>query len=194
MKRLSLIAAIMVSLFIMLPGAVRAEEYVIDTKKSHAFIEFKISHLGFSWILGRFNTFEGEFAFNDEDPAKSKVSVTIDTSSVDTNLAERDKHLRSDEFLDVKKYPEATFKSSSIELTGEDSAVIKGDFTLHGVTREIEIKAKHIGAGKDPWGGFRRGFEGRTSFALHDYDMTYNLGPASKEIEIFITFEGLKKK
>ncbi len=194
MKRLSLLAAFVMAVVIMLPGALRAEEYVIDTKKSHAFIEFKISHLGFSWILGRFNTFEGEFTFNEEDPAKSKVSVTIDTASVDTNLAERDKHLRSDEFLDVKKYPKANFKSTSIKLTGEDTAVIKGDFTLRGVTREIELNAKHIGAGKDPWGGFRRGFEGVTTFALHDYDMTYNLGPASKEIEIFISFEGLKKK
>ena len=199
MKRPGFLAALIMAVVIMLPGFAgaeefAAEEFAIDTKKAHAFIEFKISHLGFSWIVGRFNRFEGEFSFNEEEPAKSTVSVTIDTASVDTNFAERDKHLRGDDFLDVKKYPKSSFKSTSIELTGKDTAIIKGDFTLHGVTREIAINAKHLGSGKDPWGGFRRGFEGKTSFALHDYGMTYNLGPASEEIEIFLSIEGIKKK
>lgn len=171
----------------------KAEDYVIDTKKSHAFIEFKISHLGFSWLMGRFNRFEGTFSYDEKNPLVSKVTVTIDTASIDTNFAERDKHLRSKDFLDVKKFPKATFVSTSVKTKGKDKAVLKGDFTLHGVTRQIEIEVEQIGAGNDPWGGFRRGFEGRTKFALHDFDINFNLGPASKEVELYLSIEGIRK-
>jgi polyisoprenoid-binding protein YceI len=195
MKRFALVLALLFSIVGAYSEArADVEEYVIDTKKAHAFIEFKISHLGFSWMLGRFNTFEGAFVFDGASPEKSSVSVKIDPASIDTNHAERDKHLRGKDFLDVEKYPEASFVSTSIKRTGENTAIIKGNFTLHGVTREIAIDAKHVGAGKDPWGGYRRGFEGRVKFALKDFGMDYDLGPASREVEIFMSFEGIKKQ
>lgn len=191
-RKLSLIT-ILLTVIIFSAAQASAESFVIDTKKSHAFIEFKVSHLGFSWILGRFNKFEGTFELDVDDPEKSSVSVKIDTASLDTNHAERDKHLRSDDFLDVKKFPEATFKSTSIERTGDETAIIRGDLTLHGVTREVAIAARHIGSGDDPWGGFRRGFEGTASFALADFDITFNLGPHSKEVELFLSVEGIRQ-
>ena len=70
---------------------------------------------------------------------------------------------------------------------------MKGQFTLHGVTREIEIDVEHIGHGKDPWGGYRRGFDGTTTIALKDYGIDYNLGPASREVELFLSVEGIRK-
>ncbi len=151
MKR-GLWAFLIILTFMLAPQQVKAEEYVIDTKNSHAFIQFKIPHLGYSMLLGRFNKFEGSFTFDKENPSNSKVSITIDTASIDSNHPKRDKHLRSDDFLDVKKFPKATFVSTSLKVTGEDTALLKGELTLHGVTRQIDIDIKQIGEGKDPWG------------------------------------------
>lgn len=177
----------------MLVLPVQAADYVMDTKKAHAFIHFQIKHLGYSWLLGRFNDFDGSFTYNEDSPSKSKVKVTIDTASIDTNHAERDKHLRGKDFLHVEKYPKATFVSTSFEEKKDGTAILKGDFTLHGVTRPITIDVKHVGHGKDPWGGYRRGFSGRTSFALKDYNIDYDLGPASREVELFLSVEGIRQ-
>lgn len=192
MKKIFVSLFILISIAITLPKTLHAEEYVIDTKKAHAFIQFKISHLGYSWIYGRFNTFEGGFTYDEKNPANSTVEIKIDPASIDTNFAKRDKHLRSDDFLDVDKFPTALFKSTSFEPDGEGRAIIKGDFTLHGVTRPIVIEAREIGSGKDPWGGYRRGFEGTFRFTLADYGLVKKLGPASAEIEIFLSIEGIR--
>lgn len=172
---------------------VSAENYVIDTKGSHASINFKIPHLGYSFVTGRFNKFSGTFNYDEKNPSASKVSVEIDTSSVDSNHAERDKHLRSGDFFEVSKYSKASFVSSSYEDKGNGKGMIKGDLTLHGVTKSVVIDVMQVGAGKDPWGGFRRGFVGTTKIALKDYGINFNLGPASKEVEISLNVEGIRK-
>jgi len=174
-------------------GTVSAAEYEIDTKGAHAFIQFKTSHLGYSWLLGRFNDFSGNFTFDEKQPEASKVSVTIDTASVDSNHAERDKHLRAEDFLHVSKFPQAKFESTEVKYEGDDKATIKGKLTLRGVTKDIEIDAERIGGGKDPWGGYRQGFAGTTSFKLKDFGIPMNLGPASEEVEMFLSVEGIRK-
>ncbi|MEQ3635266.1 YceI family protein [Alcanivorax sp.] len=167
--------------------------YKFDTKGTHQFVMFKISHLGYSWLYGQFNDFTGEFTADAENPENSQVNATIQTASVDSNHAERDKHLRGDDFLDVKKFPTATFKSTSIEKTGEKTAKITGDFTLHGVTKPVTLDAKMIGYGDDPWGGYRMGLEASTTLTLADFGITKNLGPASETVEIIISVEGIKQ-
>src|SRR5262245_33697169 len=92
----------------------RAADYVIDTAKSHASINFRIKHLGFSWLTGRFNEFAGTFTFDEAHPEASKIKVEVDTESIDSNHAERDKHLRGKEFLDTAAYPTATFESTGV--------------------------------------------------------------------------------
>ena len=174
-------------------GAAHSADYVVDTKGAHAFVQFKISHLGYSWLYGRFNDFEGEFSYDEANPSASKISVSIDTTSVDSNHAERDKHLKGKDFLEVGKYPEATFVSTRVEDKGNGKAAVHGDFTLRGVTKSIVIDATHIGGGEDPWGGYRNGFSGTTSFKLKDFGIPKNLGPASEEIEIFLSIEGIRK-
>jgi polyisoprenoid-binding protein YceI len=119
--------------------------------------------------------------------------VTLNTASVDTNHAERDKHIRSDDFLNVSKHPTATFASTSVKSTGEGTADISGDLTLNGVTKPVVIAAKFVGEGKDPWGGFRAGFEGTTTLKLKDFDITKDLGPASESVELIISVEGVRK-
>lgn len=170
-----------------------AENYQIDIKGMHAFVEFKIKHLGYSWLKGRFNDFDGTFVYDEKNPEKSSVEVTIKTASIDSNHGERDKHLRGSDFLDVKKYPEAKFVSTKVVSTGQGTAKIHGDLTLHGVTKAIVIDAVEIGAGKDPWGGFRRGFEGKVTLTLADFGINYNLGPASKNVEMILNVEGIRK-
>ncbi len=189
MKKLGLL---LVSCILFSANAL-ADNYVIDKKGMHASIQFKISHLGYSWLWGRFNDFEGHFSYDKNNPSNSKVSVTIDPSSIDSNHAERDKHLRSDDFLDVEKYPQSTFVSTSYTQNADGTGVLKGDFTLHGVTRPIVIDVKFTGEGKDPWGGYRAGFEGKTRIALADYGITKNLGPASKELDLILAIEGVRQ-
>ncbi|MCW9033443.1 MAG: YceI family protein [Alphaproteobacteria bacterium] len=180
-------------LFAITTQQAQADTYKMDTQGAHAFIQFKISHLGFSYLLGTFNNFSGSFDVDENNPAAAKVSVEIDTSSVDSNHAKRDKHLRSADFLEVDKFPKATFVSTAVKVTGDGTADVTGDFTLRGITKPLTLKVKHISGGKDPWGGLRRGFEGTTKFALADFGITKNLGPASKEVEIYITIEGIKQ-
>ncbi|AUM14154.1 hypothetical protein Kalk_17745 [Ketobacter alkanivorans] len=170
-----------------------AQTYKMDTAGSHAFIQFKIQHLGYSWLLGRFNTFEGEFVLDEANVQNSKVNVTIDVASVDSNHGERDKHLRGKDFFDVSQFPKATFVSTKIEKTGDKTAKITGDFTLKGVTKPVTLDAVYVGGGKDPWGGYRQGFEATTQLRLKDFGIDYNLGPASEVVDIYISVEGIRQ-
>lgn len=185
--------ATVAALALIAANPVASEEYLIDTKGSHASIKFKISHLGYSWLHGRFNNFSGSFDYDESNPAASKAKVEIDTASVDTNHAERDKHLRSEDFLDVAKYPMATFASTGYQEQSDGKAVLNGDLTLHGVTRPVTIDVVQIGSGSDPWGGFRRGFSGSTKLTLADFGITKNLGPASTQLEMTMDVEGIRQ-
>lgn len=176
-----------------IPGLAAADEYLIDTEGAHAFVQFRIPHLGYSWLYGRFDEFSGRFSYDEDNPGASDVEVTIKTASLDSNHAERDKHLRDEEFLDVKQYPEATFKSTSFSENDDGTAVLEGDLTLRGITKPIRIDVEHVGHGPDPWGGYRRGFQGSTRFALKDFGIERDLGPASRDVEMILSIEGIRQ-
>lgn len=188
-KRLVLIP--MVAMLLALSAPAQAAEYKID--HSHTFIEFKVIHLGFSWLNGRFDDFEGSFSFDPKaGPDAQKINLTIDTASINSNHAERDKHLRSGDFLNVEKFPKATFVSTG--YSGDASGgTLSGDFTLMGVTKPIEITVKKIGEGKDPWGGYRAGFEGTATFDRRDFGMGYDLGPKSNDVHLNLYLEGIRQ-
>jgi polyisoprenoid-binding protein YceI len=188
-RRLGLVFSALIAM--SAPNA--AAEYVIDTKGGHASINFRVQHLGFSWLTGRFDTFSGTFRYDDKNPSTSGISVTIDTTSVNSNHAERDKHLRGADFLDVARFPQATFVSRSVTPDGNGKAVIAGDFTLRGITRPVVITAAYIGGGADPWGGFRQGFTGKTELALSEFGIVRELGPAAKTVELEFHVEGVRK-
>jgi len=171
----------------------QAADYQIDVKGAHAFILFKIKHLGYSWLNGRFNDFDGDFTYDAAKPEKSTINVSINTASIDSNHAERDKHLRGGDFLEVKKYPQASFKSTHFDVSNENKATVTGDLTLHGVTKSISFPVNKIGEGQDPWGGYRAGFTGVTTLKLADYGITYNLGPASTHVELQLNIEGIRQ-
>ncbi|SDU98433.1 YceI family protein [Pseudomonas sihuiensis] len=177
----------------LIGGQAMAADYAIDKQGQHAFVNFKISHLGYSWLYGTFKDFDGTFSFDAANPEASKVNVTLKTASVDTNHAERDKHIRSADFLNASKHATATFESTSVKSTGEGTADVTGNLTLNGVTKPVVIAAKFIGEGKDPWGGYRAGFEGTTTLTLKDFDISMDLGPASETVELIISIEGIRK-
>ena len=187
--------ALLATSFTLLSPLALAEavNYNIDTKGMHASVNFKVNHLGYSWLTGRFEKFGGAFSYDAANPANSNINITIDTKSVNTNHAERDKHIRNDDFLDVTKFPQAKFVSSGIVENSDKTLTIKGDLTLHGVTKKIEIQASKIGEGKDPWGGYRAGFTGTTSIKMSDYGITYNLGPASTHVYFDLHIEGVRQ-
>ncbi|MFK5986055.1 MAG: YceI family protein [Pseudomonadota bacterium] len=178
----------------LLSFSLHAADYQIDTKGAHASIQFKVKHLGYSWLLGRFNTFDGNFSYDEKNPSASKVTINIDMASVDSNHAERDKHLRGKDFFEVSKYPKAKFVSTSFEDKENGKAILKGNLTMHGVTKAVSLDVSHTGHGKDPWGGYRRGFTATTKLSLSDFNINFNLGPAAKEVLLSLNVEGIRKK
>ena len=192
MKKNLTITALLAMLFFVVP--IQASEYDIDIDGAHATVQFKIKHLGYSWLTGRFNKFGGHFSYDEKKPNASKIEINIDTRSIDSNHAERDKHLRSKDFLDVSKYPTAKFVSTSFKEKDKSTAVLEGKLTLHGVTKNIVIELEHVGHGADPWGGYRRGFAGSTILTLKDFGITTDLGPASRQVEMFLAIEGIRRK
>jgi polyisoprenoid-binding protein YceI len=165
-----------------------AADYDIDVQGAHAFINFKVSHLGYSWVTGRFNKFDGNFSYDPDNLAASTLAVKIDTTSFDSNHAQRDKHIRGDDFLDAGEFPEASFVSKSIEGEG-DNFIIHGDFTMKGMTKPLAIRAKKIGEGKDPWGGYRAGFEGTAELNMADWGFKMDFG----KIYLELVAEGIRR-
>jgi polyisoprenoid-binding protein YceI len=182
----------------LLAGNAMAADYTIDKEGQHAFVDFKISHLGYSYITGTFRDFDGSFSFDAAKPEDAKINVTLKTASLFSNHAERDKHVSSGDFLNVAKFPEATFVSTSVKPTGKNAdgkltADVTGDLTLLGVTKSVVIKSTFLGEGKDPWGGYRAGFEGSTTINRMDFGKMMDLGPQSNAVELYFTFEGVRK-
>lgn len=189
MKRFNL--AILLLWFFATP--LLASDYKIDNKGMHASVQFKISHLGYSWLWGRFNDFKGTFSYDKDSPESTKIEVSINTKSVDTNHGGRDKHLRGKDFLNVSEFPEAKFVSTSFVPNANGTGTLSGEVTLHGVTKPLTIDVKYIGEGKDPWGGYRIGFEGTGKLILADFGITKDIGPASKELDLIFSIEGVRQ-
>ena len=184
--------AIGISLSLTLPVLVQAASYTIDP--SHSFVKFETSHLGVSKLSGRFNKIVGKLMF---DPAagdgSQSVEVSIDTNSLDTNWADRDKHLRSGDFFNVEKFTNATFKST--KFSGDASGgTLTGTLTFLGVSKNIKFPITKIGEGKDPWGGYRVGFEGIYKMTRKDFGMDFNLGPAAEVVDVTLQIEAIKDK
>jgi len=171
-------------------SATRADgaEYVFDKLGQHVFITFKASHLGYSYILGHFEDFNGSFVYDPQKPEDSSVHVTVDVRSLDTDHAERDKHLRGSGYFDVETYPSITFASSSY-AGSSTSGVLTGNLNLRGVSKTIAIDVSKIGEGDDPWGGYRSGFEGSVLLDAGDYGLPAWIGG----VEVYLVVEGVRQ-
>jgi polyisoprenoid-binding protein YceI len=175
-------------------GAIASESYNIDAY--HSSILFKVNHLGASNFYGRFNDVSGEVTFDDKNPEKSSVNITVNANSVDTNSKKRDDHLRSPDFFNSKQFPTITFKSKKVEKVNDKTFKVTGDLSLHGVTKTISFTFNKVGEGKNPKGQKIMG--GETSFTIKrsDFGMDYMQGPGmlGDDITLILSFEGVIKK
>ncbi len=169
-----------------------------DIDVGHSAIHFWVRHMIISKVHGRFARWSGAIQLDQQDLTRSSVDVRIDTASIDTQVGDRDTHLRSADFLDVAKYPEMTFRSKRIEKVGDGYRVV-GDLSLHGVVREVTLEAEFAGVGKDPWGNQRAGFSAKASLDRRDYGLVWNAALETggvlvgEKVEIAIELEAVKK-
>lgn len=158
---------------LMAPSIGSASTWNIDP--DHSSIGFKVRHLMVSNVRGVFGKVQGVVHADDKDITRSKVTATIDATSIDTGVAKRDAHLKSPDFLDVVKYPTMTFVSTKIVRDGADKLKITGDLTLHGVTRPIVLNVEGpTGEVRDPQGKIRRGASATTKINRKDFGLTWN--------------------
>jgi polyisoprenoid-binding protein YceI len=153
-------------------SAFAAENFIVD--KNHSEATFQVRHL-VSRVSGKFDDFAGAISVDQANPGVSSVEFTIKTPSIDTGVTDRDKHLRSADFFEVDKYPEITFKSTSIKPTSRKNVYdVTGTFTMHGVTKTITLPVEFLGMVKDPRGNQRAGFTAHTTLNRKDYGIVWN--------------------
>jgi polyisoprenoid-binding protein YceI len=147
-------------------------EYALDV--THTRIGFSARHAMVTTVRGFFAEFEGAATLDSTNPAASSVELTIKVASITTGQAQRDEHLRTADFLEVEKYPEITFRSTSVEQVDEDTFDVTGDLTIKDVTRAVTVPFTLTGTAKDPFGNTRVGFEGAATINRTDWGLTYN--------------------
>jgi polyisoprenoid-binding protein YceI len=174
-------------------GAAAADRYMID--KAHTNIAFLIDHLGYSKMLGQFQTFEGEFTFDGSSVSDASVELTIDAASIDTDHEARDNDLRSPSFFNVQEFPEITFVSMSVEPTGEKSAQLTGDLTMLGVTQPLTLDVTLNNVAPSPFNpnAFIAGFSARGTLKRSAFGMKYALPAIGDEVQLIIEVEGIRQ-
>ena len=146
--------------------------YQIDP--THSVVEFSGRHLMVSTYKGRFHGVSGTITLDEKNPAQSSVEAVIDASTVTTFSDQRDTHLKSPDFLDLANHPTLTFKSTRVEPKGGSKALVSGDLTIRGTTKEVTFDVEFFGVEKNPWGATVAGFEGRTSINRKDFGVVFN--------------------
>lgn len=142
---------------------------------THSSIEFSVAHLAISKVKGHFTKMSGTLHLDPETPTNSWGNAQVQAASVHTGVSQRDAHIRSADFFDAAKYPSITFQSTQVKPIDRTSAVVEGNFTLHGVTRQISLQVHYTGRGKDPLtDAWRVGLSTRTIIDRRDFGIIFN--------------------
>ncbi len=171
--------------------------YALDP--SHTTAEFVARHLMISKVRGRFTAVAGTIEVPDDSSVPTAINVTIDAASIDSREPQRDTHLRSADFLDVEKFPQITFTSTAVDGTG-DAFNVRGDLTIHGVTRSVVLDTTFEGRTGDPWGGERIGYEAHTKISRKDFGLEWNVAletggvVVGDEVKIELNVEAIAQK
>lgn len=173
------------------PAFAAPVSYKIDP--AHTAVAFIVNHIGFSNVIGRFNTVGGDISFDKDAVEKSTVNVTIDATSIDTNHAKRDEHLRSPDFFNAKEFPKLTFKSTRIEKTGDKTGKLHGDLTMLGVTKPVVLDITFNKDGVSPPSKLETaGFSARGTVKRTDFGMKYGAPAVGDDIQLLIEIEAVK--
>lgn len=195
MKRISLLIFALIA-----SEVIFAQTTKWDFDLGHSNIQFSISHMVISEVTGNFTSFEGTVLSDKADFTDAKINFTIEVNSIDTDNEKRDQHLAGADFFDAEKYPEITFKGKSLKKVSGNKYKLTGDFTMHGVTKTIELDVKYGGTIKDPWGNTKAGFKITGTIKRYDFGLKYNstleagglmLG---EEVELVCNIELAKQK
>lgn len=173
-------------------GSLRAADS-FEVDKSHAFANFRVKHLNTGFTYGRFKDISGAITWDNAKPEAGSVEFTIEASSVDTGIEKRDQHLRTADFFDAKQYPTLGFKSTAIKKVDDENYEVTGALTIHGVTKTITAKVVKTGEGKDPFGGYRIGFETVFAIKRSDYSIAGLPGAVGDDVTITLSAESLRK-
>ena len=168
-----------------------AETYSVDT--AHTYVMFRVKHLGVGYSYGRFNGPAGKFVFDESSPSNCSIEMQVKTNDVDTQVEKRDNHLKSPDFFNAAEHPAISFKSTSVKKISSNTYEVAGNLTLLGKTRPISMKASHTGAGEDPWGKYRRGFESTFTIKRSEFGMNFMLKGVSDEVDITVSVEGIRQ-
>jgi len=194
MIRKTLFAAVLAAA-VTLP--VHADVYMID--KGHSDVSFQVRHL-VTQVRGKFNDYEGTINLDPANLEHSSVDFRIKAASIDTGVADRDKHLRSEDFFFTEKYPEITFKSKSIKKADKDTYNVAGTLTMRGVAKEVTLPVTYLGMVKDPWGNEKAGFATELTLNRKDYGINWNAAldnggvVLSDDVKVSINLETQKQK
>ncbi len=186
----SILAAVLFSALGAAAPAQAADDYAIDTM--HASVNFKISHLGLSWVHGRFNDFSGNFTIDPDDASKCSFDLTIKAESIDTNNPKRDTHLRSPDFFNIKQFPEITFKSTGAKAI-KDGYEVTGDLTMHGETKSVTFTLAGGRKAEFPKGVARTGYSTDLILKRSDFGIVKFAEALGDKVYIAVSFEGTKK-
>lgn len=171
--------------------AAEAKTYTIDAV--HSSVLFSTMHMNTARFYGRFNEFSGTITVDEAAPEKSKVEITIQTSSVDTANKGRDDHLRSPDFFDVKQFPTATFTSTGVKQGEGKNLTVAGTLNFHGVKKDITVQLEKTGAGEGKGGVALIGYHAKFSIQRGDFGMEYGKGSLGEQVEIIVSIEAASK-
>ena len=171
--------------------AIAADTYQVDSV--HSYILFRIKHFDVGYSYGRFNEPAGSFRYDETTPSNNSIELQVNAKDVDTNVAKRDNHLRSPDFFNVENYPLISFKSNSVKKLNDNSFEITGNMNLLGKSRPMTLRVRQTGAGKDPFGNFRRGFQANFTIKRSDFGMDFMMGALSDEVDLTVSVEGIRQ-
>ena len=189
---------VFLGLFLFASSPAFSASFKLDT--SHTNVIFKIKHLVFATVTGRFDKFEGAFDFNEKTGEMSKLDVKIDASSINTNEADRDKHLRSKDFFNVEKFPKIHFKGSKSQVKSKRPVEIRGELSMVGKKKPLAFSIDYKGTATDPWGNERMIFEATTTLNRKDFGMNWNKSldkggvMIGDEVKVIVEAQGIKQE
>ncbi|MBV9658813.1 MAG: YceI family protein [Verrucomicrobia bacterium] len=184
---------LLATLFLCLAAAATQAADTFKIDPVHSSVGFSAMHLGVTNFYGRFNDISGTIVFDQADPSKSSVELSVPVESVDTHNPKRDQHLKSPDFFNAKQFPALTFKSNKVEAGSDGSYKVTGDFTLHGITKPLTVEFKKGGEGKGMQGEVRAGGETHFTIKRSDFGMNFMQGAVGDEITISLSLEGVKQ-